>query len=272
MGQDLLREVDALRLAPGAAAFWWLGQLGYIVQVGDITLYFDPYLAPSERRLVPPLLKPEEVTNARWVFGSHDHGDHIDPVAIRGIAAASPQARFVCSRAAARHLLELGVAEGRILALDEGMTHEEGGVRITPIAAAHEFLDHDPALGYPYLSFIVEVGGVTVYHAGDTLCYEGLLTKLRRWSIDLAFLPINGRDAVRYARHCIGNMTYQEAADLAGALRPRLTVPGHYDMFANNSENPQLFADYFAIKYPGLAYWLGGHGELVVLPPRASTI
>ena len=268
-GQDLVQEIDMLRLPPGAAAFWWLGQLGYIVKVGEVVLYFDPYLAHADRRLVPPLLKPEEVTNAHWVFGSHDHGDHIDPVALPKIAQASPQARFVCSRAAARHLLALGLPQERVLALDEGMTHVEGGVRITPIAAAHEFLDRDPELGYPYLSFIVEVGGVTIYHAGDTVCYEGMLTKLRRWQIDLAFLPINGRDAVRYARHCIGNMTYQEAADLAGALRPRLTVPGHYDMFANNAENPLLFADYFGLKYPGLAYWLGGHGELVMLPPKA---
>jgi len=40
----------------------------------------------------------EQIRHADWVFGSHDHDDHIDPVAITGIAAASPQARFVYSR------------------------------------------------------------------------------------------------------------------------------------------------------------------------------
>lgn len=127
------------------------------------------------------------------------------------------------------------------------------GVKISAVAAAHEFLDYDPVTGlYPYLGLIFEGNGVTVYHAGDCCIYEGLQTKLRKWSIDLAMLPINGRDAKRLKNNCIGNMTYQEAADLAGALNPSVTIPAHYDMFAMNSINPKLFLDYMKIKYPHL--------------------
>lgn len=54
----------------------------------------------------------------------------------------------------------------------------------------------------------------------------------------------NGRDGARYRRDCIGNMTFQETADLAGGLRPGLVIPGHWDMFADNPGNPQAFADY----------------------------
>ncbi|MHB9034696.1 MAG: MBL fold metallo-hydrolase, partial [Anaerolineae bacterium] len=109
------------------------------------------------------------------------------------------------------------------------------------------------------------VGDITILHTGDTCVYEGYLTKLRRWQFDLVFVPINGRDAVRLRSNCIGNMTYQEAVDLVGALKPRLAVPGHYEMFSNNSENPQLFADYLEVKYPGQAYWIGDHGQAVTL-------
>jgi hypothetical protein len=35
------------------------------------------------------------VTNPDWVFGSHDHSDHIEPLAVPGVAQTSPQARFV---------------------------------------------------------------------------------------------------------------------------------------------------------------------------------
>ncbi|OGO05285.1 MAG: MBL fold metallo-hydrolase [Chloroflexi bacterium RBG_13_56_8] len=267
-GQALIASIDETKLEKGAAAFWWLGQLSYVVKVGDTVIYFDPYLSPSARRNVPPLLDPAEITHADWVFGSHDHGDHIDPFAIMGIAKASPRARFVFSRVASRRVASLGVSEERIVGLDDGLTHEEPGLRISAIAAPHEFFDRDPELGYPYLGYIVEVDGVTIYHAGDTLCYEGMISKLSQWSLDLAFLPINGRDAVRLASNCLGNMTFQEAVDLAGTLRPRLTVPGHYEMFDNNSEDPQLFADYLSVKYPGLAYWIGEHGGPVILPPR----
>jgi L-ascorbate metabolism protein UlaG (beta-lactamase superfamily) len=67
--------------------------------------------------------------------------------------------------------------------------------------------------------------------------------------IDIQLLPINGRDGSRYRRNCIGNMTYQEAADLAGEVGPGLVIPGHFDMFADNSEDPNAFADYIDAKY-----------------------
>ena len=67
--------------------------------------------------------------------------------------------------------------------------------------------------------------------------------------IDAALLPINGRDGARYRRDCIGNMTFQEAVDLAGELRAGLVIPGHWDMFADNPGNPRAFADYLDAKY-----------------------
>lgn len=266
-GIALLQEIDATELEAGALAFWWLGQLGYVVKIGETVLYIDPYLTPSPRRNVPPVLEPSEVTHADWVLGTHDHGDHIDPHAVRGIAEASPQARFVCSRVAAQHVRELGIPDDRIVALDHTLSYNDDDLTITAIPAAHEFLDRDPQLGYPYLGYVVESGGACFYHAGDTVRYEGLLPLLQQWPLDVVFLPINGRDAERLARNCIGNMTYQEAVDLAGELKPRLTVPGHYEMFDNNSENPQLFADYMDVKFPGLRYWIGEHGVRVVVPP-----
>jgi L-ascorbate metabolism protein UlaG (beta-lactamase superfamily) len=268
-GQALLREIDALPLPKGGVAFWWLGQMSYVVKVGQFVLYLDPFLAPGAFRNVPPLMAPEDVHHADYVLCSHDHGDHVDSYAIPRLVTASPQARFVSSKVAAVHVAQLGVPDARRVELDEGMVYEADGLRITPIAAAHEFLDRDPVLGYPYLSYIIEADGVTLYHSGDTCVYEGMLTKLSRWSFDVMFVPINGRDAERYRRNCIGNMTFQEAVDLVGTLKPRLAVPGHYDMFKGNTADPALFADYMDAKYPGVKYWIGEHGETVVLPPRA---
>jgi hypothetical protein len=31
-----------------------------------------------------------------------------------------------------------------------------------------------------------------------------------------------------------------------------LTIPTHYDMFAMNAEDPDLFIDYMKVKYPAL--------------------
>jgi L-ascorbate metabolism protein UlaG (beta-lactamase superfamily) len=61
-------------------------------------------------------------------------------------------------------------------------------------------------------------------------------------------------------------MTYQEAADLAGALQPRFVVPAHYDMFASNLGDVNAFADYVRVKYPGIRPCIGRYGERVSLP------
>ena len=47
----------------------------------------------------------------------------------------------------------------------------------------------------------------------------------------------------------IGNMTYQEAVDLAGEAGPEAVILGHFDMFAENSADPEEFADYLDAKY-----------------------
>jgi L-ascorbate 6-phosphate lactonase len=266
-GKQLIEDVNGCRPGNGEMCLWWLGQLGFIIKVAGKAIYVDAYLAPDKRRRVPPLLKPEEITNADIVMGTHNHSDHIDKTAWPGIAAASPRAKFVVPELLLTKLAEeLRIPVERFVGMDDGKSADVGGVKVTGVAAAHEFLDRDEKTGrYPYLGYVVEAGGMTLYHAGDTCKYEGLETKLKKWAFDVIMVPINGRDAARLSRNCIGNMVYQEAADLAGALKPRLTIPGHYDMFEGNSENPQLFIDYMKVKYPVLKTAMLIHGSVLVL-------
>ena len=271
-GAELIADIDASEVEEGACAFWWLGQMGFVVKLGGSVLYLDVYLSDSPRRQVRPLLKPDEVTHADLVFGTHDHGDHIDRKSWPALAGASPDARFVVPRYVLPKLADdLGIDAERFIGMDDDERVEVAGLTVTAIASAHEFLERDPKTGCSrFLGFIIESCGATIYHAGDTCRYEGLETTLKKWDIDVAFLPINGRDAKRLEANCIGNMTYQEAADLAGALKPRLTVPGHYEMFAANGEDPQLFADYMRVKYPDLAVKVCEHGERVLASASTS--
>ncbi|MDK2809048.1 MAG: hypothetical protein PWP24_1785, partial [Clostridiales bacterium] len=141
------------------------------------------------------------------------------------------------------------------------------------VASAHEFLDRDEEGAYPYMGFVLEGAGLRIYHPGDTCIYEGYFQKLRDLgAIDIMFLPINGRDGKRYQSNIIGNMTYQEAVDLAGAMHPGLVVPGHYEMFEGNRENPALFEDYLKAKYKGVPYWIGEHGSLCVYQTKKQGV
>src|SRR5687767_9468428 len=104
-----------------------------------MTLYIDPYLEPNPARQTPPLLAPEEVANADAVLCTHDHGDHIDPFALRGIARASPGALFVAPRPHRERMLEIGIPEERLRLLNDGEDLSLGEVAVTAVKAKHEF-------------------------------------------------------------------------------------------------------------------------------------
>jgi L-ascorbate 6-phosphate lactonase len=262
---DLLADIRAARPEPGRACFWWQGQHSFIVKVGQTVIYIDPFLEPMAARQTPPTLRPEEVTNADLVLVTHDHADHLNPCTLAGIAQASDEAIFLCPRTATSRMTgDAQVPAECVRPINAGETASWSGLKVTAIKSKHEFFDEDPELGFPYLGYVVEAGGVAFYHSGDTVNYEGLISTLRQWPrLDAIFIPINGRDALRYRGGCIGNMTYQEAVDFAGELKPGLVVPTHYDMFRGNQEDPQRFADYLEAKYPDQAYWIGRVNERV---------
>lgn len=268
-GRELINEVSAAEAPAGQGLFWWLGQHSFIVKLGATVIYIDPYLDPNPDRQTPPLFTPDQVTNADLVLCTHDHIDHIDPFAIPGIARASPNAVFVAPRPHRQRMLDLDAPEERLRLLLPEETMQLHGLAITAVKAKHEFFDEQPD-GFPFLGYVIEGRGATLYHPGDTLVYDGLTTTLRRWRFDAAFLPINGRDAARFRVGCLGNMTYQEAVDLAGELDVRLSVPAHWDMFAMNSEDPQKFVDYLDAKFPGLPAWVGSAGEPVTFGGHAG--
>ena len=231
------------------------GQQGYLFHDTESGLKFgiDLFLSELPGRAVPNVIDVPDLGDVSLLFGSHDHDDHIDRRMWVRAAEAYPQLKFVVSLYFKDTLPgELGISPERFLFVDEGHPADFGPLRIEAIPAAHEFIDEDSRGLHPYLVYILTLDGKKICHMGDTCVYEGMYGKLRAAGpLDLLLPPINGRDAVRLADNCIGNMTFQEAADLTGVLKPRLAVPGHYDMFPHNSEDPQKFIDYVNVKYPG---------------------
>jgi len=269
-GESLLEDIKKTSCQWKQIAFWWLGQNSFIYKGENEVVCTDLYLSEGSQRQTPPPLKPEQIDNADVVLCSHDHGDHLDPETIKIIAEKSPKSLFVVPRPATKRILSLGIPSGRVIPLNADETKEIKGVQITGIKASHEFFDEHPELGFPYLGYVIKLNGVTFYHAGDTIVYEGLLTTLKNWEFDAVFVPINGRDATRYRNHCLGNMTFQEAVDLVGNLKPGLAVPMHYDMFAHNSEDPANFVDYLKAKYKNIPSWVGNVGEKVIIETKKS--
>jgi L-ascorbate 6-phosphate lactonase len=249
----LIDEIDRQRVPEGAVALWWLGQASYALKAAGIVVHIDPYLAVSDRRLTPAAFAPEAVTNADVVLLTHDHGDHVDPDALPGIAKASPQARFVAPSPIAARVVELVGGAGRVVAArsDQPIRLEVRGaaVELLPVPAKHEEFD---MVGeeYPYLGYSIRLNGVCVHHSGDTVPFEGQAERVRAHGVDVALLPINGRDFYRTRAGTIGNFDFREAGDYAVMIGADVVVPMHYGMFRGNTVPPGYVVTYLHDFHP----------------------
>lgn len=248
----LIHEINEASVKPGSLNIWWIGQEGYVIKSPDLIIYIDPYLSnyaeritrgqPNEHvRMMESPIRPEEVTQADLVICTHDHADHIDPEGIPVIARSSGMAKFIVPESARGRLLDFGIAQERILTLkgDDSLTIH--GISVFAVPAKHERFDKDELTGYPYLSYVIKTEGLNLLHAGDTIPYEGQVGKFSLHRIDLAFVPINGRDKSRHELGFEGNFNCTEAVDFALGVGARLTVPMHYDMFSINTGDVNEF-------------------------------
>jgi len=204
----------------GRSGVWWLGQSSLVLKAAGTTIYVDPYLQSSSRRLVPPAFPPEAVDNADLVLLTHDHLDHIDPTALPGIALASPGS-------AVRH----AAPDGRAGRGSRRRRRARGGSRgwRTPDARPAWRLcrwrrstrnsTSTRRSATPNLGYVLRLGGLTIYNAGDTIPYEGVSRGPCNHSPSTSpSCRFNGRDFFRTSAGTIGNCDYREAAELATAI------------------------------------------------------
>ena len=272
----LVQRIDGLEVGEWSLALWGLGQVGVAIKGPTGVVYVDPYFTDSDGeggslpRTFPPPLFPQEVTNASAVLLTHDHIDHTDPDTVLPLAEASPGARFVAPFTSRETLVGAGLDGDRVVVPEVGEQLEVAGARVTAVPSAHTELEHDPERGYPYLGYVVEWNGVTVYHAGDTVVYDGLIETLSAWTIDVALVPINGRDYFRTSRNIIGNTDFREVAELTETLDFGLIVPTHYDLIEGNTADPGHFVSHLYTLNPMRHHKLLRPGELLYFVREAE--
>ncbi len=219
----------------------WLGQSSVALRLGGATVLVDPFLSPHPERLVPPPFAAEKARGVDLVLITHDHLDHLDDVALPAITSASPTATVVAPEEVVERVVGLGVERARVRGLaHEGRT-EIGAVTVDAVPACHGAGMADAYRLGPFLGYVISAGGARVYHAGDTVAFDGLVERLRELRVHLALLPINGRDDEREAQGIVGNLDAREAAQLAHDIDADAAVPLHWDMFAWNPGDPAAF-------------------------------
>ncbi len=261
---DRTRQIPT---GPGKVTLCWLGQAGFVARGPEATVLIDPFLSPHRGRLYESALPPAEASGVDVVLCTHEHVDHFDAASAPAIAKASPGAVFVVPAPIVDMVTEAGIAAERVVGLQPGGPVEVAGVTLRAMPAMHGVTMAD-AYGFGealsggmirFLGYVVDLGGVRLYHAGDTIHYEGMETRLRELSIDVALLPINGRDPEREGRDIVGNLSEREAAWLAGEIDAGVLIPMHHDLFERNRGYPAHVVESVEREHPGTA---------VLVPPR----
>ncbi len=271
--EAFLKNVFHAQKNPDQLHLWWLGQSGFLIQWQEHHLLIDPYLSDSltkkyegtskpHVRMTERVIDPERLGFIHVVTSSHNHTDHLDGETLIPLWKANPNLKVLVSRANVQFVAErLQVQAERLtpIQVDHESVHIEPFL-FSAIPSAHESLEQDQNGDHRFIGLIIQVGKWTIYHSGDCVPYNGLVERLHDWNIDIALLPINGRDP---ARGVAGNFTAEEAAQLGKQIHAGLVIPCHYEMFEFNTISPELFVD--AARRIGQPYRLLKCGEQLEL-------
>ncbi len=260
-----LLEDDALLADIAAAAtdfsrvhLWWLGQSGFLIRWPGGHLLIDPYLSDSlttkyaatdkpHVRMTSRVINPRRLDFIDLVTSSHNHTDHLDADTLLPLIAANPTMRIVVPEANRQFVARrLNIDPASLIGMVDGAAQEVPGVpgvTVHGIPAAHDALEQDEQGRHHFMGYVFKLPmndgrTTTIYHSGDTLWFDGLTQRLRRFEIGLAILPINGRGP---ERKVAGNLWGREAAGLAMEIGAKRVVPCHYDMFTFNTATPEEF-------------------------------
>lgn len=201
----------------------WLGQGGFMISDGTITVLLDPYLSDmverldGVKRLVSAPIKAEDAHPDLYII-THDHIDHLDADALAVMNKTG--IRFAAPESCIGKLLGLGVNRDDILLFNRGDSFSFGTFAFEAVYAKHTA---------DSIGVIVTGDGIRVYLTGDSE-YDDQTG--RGVSCDILFSCINGR---------WGNMGIPEALQLAERVGCKVAIPHHYGMFAENTADPEPF-------------------------------
>jgi L-ascorbate metabolism protein UlaG (beta-lactamase superfamily) len=220
----------------------WLGHASWLVQLAGASFLIDPVLgdslvgftrrngrAPLPATALPPI-------DAQLV--SHNHYDHMDMSSLR--ASGAP---VVVGMENGRHFA------GRLPVTELGWWDavEIRGVRVTYVPSQHwsrrSLADSNRSL---WGGFVIEAGGFSIYHSGDTAYIDGFREIGRRFpALDAALLPIGAYDPQWFMSK--QHMNPHEALDAFRDLGARRIVAMHWGTFKLTDEPldepPRLFRE-----------------------------
>jgi len=257
------------------ASVTWYGQSGFGLAAGDSRVLIDPFLTDRADRRYRPPATAADFADVTLVLCTHEHVDHLDLPFLREFAAVNETARIVVPLPVVEIAAAGGIDRARLAGAVPGEELHDRDVTVHPVPAKHGIGGDQPVVyefaagstsfgdGGPvrFLGYVLEIGGIRFYHAGDCVAYPELPATLAALAPDVLMIPINGRDHMRESRGLVGNMNETEAAWLCAEVNPAYVIPMHYECIKGNTGDPGHFTTLVRES---------GTPAVVLVPPRAT--
>jgi L-ascorbate metabolism protein UlaG (beta-lactamase superfamily) len=199
----------------------FLGHACFELTEGRTRVLIDPFLTGN-----PQAAADASEVEATHIFLTHGHADHIgDTVDI----AKRTGAQVVAIVELANELAEDGV--GKVSDPNLGGTVEFAGGWVRLVPAWHTSTTPKGTVNTP-AGLVVNLGGTTVYHLGDTALFSDLQLVGKRDAIDVALVCIGGH-------YTMDRIDAASACKLIGA---KTVIPCHYNTFPPIHADAEAFA------------------------------
>ena len=212
----------------------WIGHASFLIQAAGANLLVDPNWAKwlkVIKRIRHPGLEIHDLPAIDIVLVTHAHFDQLDRRTLRRIAEDQP---IVVPFAVGNLVHDLGFRSVHELQYWDSFQCGPARITLTPCHHWGARVLHDSHRGFG--GYIIEIGGRTIYHCGDTAYFDGFQEIGRRFPIDLALLPIGAYDPPS-GREV--HMNPEEAVEAFLQLGAQKMVPMHYGSFRLSYEPPE---------------------------------
>lgn len=171
---------------------------------------------------VDPFKINTKLNNAKIVFITHSHYDHLDMSSIKNVI--NNQTIIVCTADSAKMLEEQNI-NNQIVVVEPNKSYEVQNIKFSTFPAYNVGHHHFLSLGF--VGYTIVLNGVSYTICGDTDATE----ELKKIKTDVLFVPIGGT----YTMNAL------EAANLTNIIKPKMVVPVHYNCIVGSKEDEKVF-------------------------------
>jgi L-ascorbate metabolism protein UlaG (beta-lactamase superfamily) len=191
----------------------FLGHACFELSEGDTRIVVDPFLKPNN----PAAPVTADEVEPTHILLTHGHTDHFADLV--GLAKRTG-AHCVAMVEIADWLDGQGIEALSDPNLGGTVEFDWGWVKLVQAWHTNTLQQEGVAIGTP-AGLVINIGGTTVYHLGDTCLFSDLKLIAERTPVDVALVPIGGHYT----------MDRHDAAVAAGFIGAGTVIPMHYNTF-----------------------------------------